>query len=101
MTTADAIKVLECKLMAIAVKVVDNHDYGIECPNTFCRTASELFSLHVVNDNPDCEESLTQYINGFTEVPTDTDINTEEDCTLSVTNVTPQTDCPPLIITQL
>lgn len=87
--------------MGIAIKVVDNHDYGMECPNTFCRTATELFALQLVNDNPDCEETITQFIDGFTEIPADIPTNTEEDCTLTVTNITPQTTCPPLIITQL
>lgn len=101
MTTADAIKVLECKTMVAAVKVAMNHDYAIKCPTNLCRLASDLFVLQLVQDNPDCTTDISRIVDPFDIVPEDTDTVTTEDCDLTVTDITEQSNCPPVVITQL
>ena len=101
MTTADAIKTLECELMTEAVKVAMNHDYGIKCPTNLCRLASDLFALQVVNDNADCTTDISRIIDHFGVVPTPTDVNTTQECDLTITDITEQGNCPAVVITQV
>ena len=100
MTTADAIDILECKLMIEAINVADNHDYNISCNDIICRIASDLFALQMVNDHPECDVEIPSITEYYEDVPIPTPINTEEDCSVNFIDSTQQTNCPPMIIIQ-
>jgi len=98
MTTADAIKILTCRLAINALKAAEQHDYMISCKADWCYDATELYALELVVNNPQCDQSLLDRIEINGETPDLPEPDETQDCLVMIRDVTPQLSCDPISI---